>query len=78
MPQHYRYTVILHPDLEEGGFSVEVSALPGWLTQGETYEDALAMAAEAIRCHIEGLRDDGEPIPEEDAPLVLTSVSVAA
>ncbi len=60
------YTVILTPDQEDGGYTVTVPALPGCFTQGDTEEEALANAREAIKCHIEGLQIDGEPIPEAD------------
>ena len=59
------YTIILHPDIEEGGYTVLVPALPGCVTQGETLEEAIAMAKDAIRLHIESLIADGEPVPEE-------------
>ncbi len=36
----YQYTIILHPDTEEGGYTVTVPALPGCVTQGETLADA--------------------------------------
>lgn len=73
----YRYTVILHP-AEEGGFWVDVPALPGVFTQGETEAEALAMAEDAIRTHIEGLRSDGEPVPTETQPPRLAQVRIAA
>lgn len=73
-----RYTILLDPDLETGTYTVTVPALPGVVTQGRSVEDALAMAQEAIRCHIEGLQKDGEPIPEEHAEPRLATVSVAA
>ncbi len=73
----YRYTIILHPEPEEGGYSVTVPALPGCLAQGDTVEEAIAMAREAIAVHVEGLIEDGEPVPEEDAaPLQVMTVSV--
>lgn len=59
------YTVVLVPDPEMGGYSVDVPALPGCFTQGDTLEEALANAREAILCHIEGLEKDGEPVPVE-------------
>ncbi len=39
----YVYRVVIEP-AEEGGYNVFVPALPGCLTQGETYEEALAMS----------------------------------
>jgi antitoxin HicB len=48
------------------GYQVSVPALPGVITYGRTKEEAWTMAADAIRCHIEGLQKDGEPIPNEN------------
>ncbi len=40
---------------EEGGFNISVPALDGCFTQGETEEEALVNAQEAILCYLEGL-----------------------
>lgn len=61
----FTYTVHLEPE-EEGGFVVTVPALPGCITEGDTYEDALKMAEECIRGFLEALVKAGEPIPLED------------
>jgi predicted RNase H-like HicB family nuclease len=47
------------------GYQVTVLLLPGLITYGRTLAEAREMARDAIRCHIEGLRKDGEPIPDE-------------
>lgn len=47
------YNVILHPDLEEGGFWVECPALSGCASQGDTVEEALMMIKDAIEGHLE-------------------------
>lgn len=47
------FEVILHPDLEDGGYWVECPALPGCASQGDTVEEALAMARDAIEGHLE-------------------------
>ena len=60
-----KYTVILEPDDEGNGFTVEVPALPGCITEGDTIEDAMANAKEAIELFIETLKDLGKPIPED-------------
>src|SRR5947207_3045353 len=49
------------------GYQVTVPLLPGLVTYGRTLAEARDMARDAIRCHIEGLRKDGEPIPDESA-----------
>jgi len=40
---------------EEGGFNVKVPALDGCFTQGDTEEEAMTNAKEAIVCYLEGL-----------------------
>lgn len=54
------YSVILHPDLEDGGFWVECPALPGCASQGDTVEEALAMIKDAIEGHVEVEADKGK------------------
>ncbi len=60
------YSVVVHK-AEEGGFWVEVPALPGCYSQGETVEEALANTKEAIEAYILSLKDRGLPVPEEGA-----------
>jgi len=49
-----KFNIVLEP-AEEGGFNVVVPALDGCFTQGETEEEAVENAKEAIRCYLEGL-----------------------
>ena len=46
-----------------GAFSVSFPDLPGCVAAGETEQKALEDAAEAMAFHLEGMREDGEPIP---------------
>ena len=62
-----RFPVAIHKDAGTG-YGVTVPDLPGCFSAGDTLEDAIVSAQEAIACHIEGLLMDGEPIPEQ-APL---------
>jgi len=54
------YQILLTPE-DEGGFSVSVPELPGCFTQGETIEESLEMAEEAISLYIESLEMDKLP-----------------
>jgi predicted RNase H-like HicB family nuclease len=47
------FKVILHPDLEDGGYWVECADLPGCSSQGDSVEEALDMIKDAIRGHLE-------------------------
>jgi len=53
---------------EEGGFVVTVPALPGCVTQGETRDEAVAMARDCIEGFLACLAESGEPIPVEPEP----------
>ena len=71
-----RYSLLLIPDLEEGGYTVRVPALPGCVTEGDTLEEALDNAREAIQLYLEVVHERGEPIPEDIGPLELATVEV--
>jgi predicted RNase H-like HicB family nuclease len=57
--------VILYPDHEDGGWVVEVPSLPGCISQGETREQALANARDAIDTWIDGATQVGMPVPDD-------------
>lgn len=71
----YRYTAIFEP-AAEGGYVVTVPALNGLTTEGETLEEARAMAADAIRCYLETLRKHGEEIPVESGAPITRRIAV--
>jgi antitoxin HicB len=58
------YTVKIEA-AEEGSYWAYVPALPGCFTQGETLEEVIAMAKDAIEGFIEMLAELGKPIPVE-------------
>ena len=57
------YTVVIER-ADDGSYSVHVPDLPGCISCGDTQEQALEMIKEAIRGHIETLREHGDPVPE--------------
>jgi antitoxin HicB len=69
------YSVIVHK-AEDSGYRVEVPALPGCYSQGQTLEETLEHIKEAIQLYLEVLREDGHPIPRDEE--VVFKVSVAA
>jgi len=70
-----RYVVIV----EEGGssFGAYVPDLPGCAAVGETREEVLQLIQEAIEFHIEGLREDGQPVPEPSSSIEYIEVRAA-
>jgi predicted RNase H-like HicB family nuclease len=66
------YTVIV--EKAEGNYSAYIPELPGCVTTGETIEEIEEMIQEAVAFHLEGLREEGLPIPEinfDDLRIVL-------
>ncbi len=70
-----KYTVFFEP-ASEGGFIAHVPALPGLVTQGETLEEAKAMATDAIEGYLSVLVEDGEEIPVEPEETEISKVKV--
>jgi len=70
------FIIVIHP-AEEGGFWAEVPALEGCFAQGESIEDVIDDAREAIASHLGALREAGEPASAATGVIVAT-VSVAA
>jgi predicted RNase H-like HicB family nuclease len=63
------YSVVIH-EAEEGGYWLEVPALEGCFTQGETLEEVLENAKEAMALYLEGLAEIGQEIPPDETVLV--------
>jgi predicted RNase H-like HicB family nuclease len=57
------YIAYLHKD-RKSDFGVSFPDFPGCVTAGKTLDEARRMAAEALALHIDGMAEDGEPIPE--------------
>jgi predicted RNase H-like HicB family nuclease len=63
------YSVVLEPD-PEGGYIAVIPAFPGCYSQGETVDEALANARDAIQLTIADMRANGESIPDPSAELI--------
>jgi predicted RNase H-like HicB family nuclease len=60
--ERYIYPAVFDP-CEEGGYCITFPDLPGIVTEGETVEDSLSMAKEALELHLYGMEGDGDEIP---------------
>jgi predicted RNase H-like HicB family nuclease len=56
------FPIVIHKD-RGSDYGITVPDLPGCFSAGTTLDEALAMAREAIELHLEGLIDEGQPIP---------------
>lgn len=72
------YKILLKKE-PEGGFTVFTPSLPGCITYGDTLDEAIEKAKEAIELYIESLKAHGEEIPTEENILEYTlSVNINA
>ena len=65
------YRVLLRKE-PEGGYTVIVPSLPGCVTYGDTIEEAIEAAREAVELYLESLRAHGEEILTEEETLEYT------
>lgn len=57
MKQHHNYRIHLEPE-PEGGYTVTVPSLPGCVTWGQDYDDAVEKARECIAGFLEALTNE--------------------
>ena len=60
----YKYETIIYWSKEDGVFVAEVPELSGCIAHGDTQEEALAKAQEAIKLWIDTAKEFGDPVPE--------------
>jgi predicted RNase H-like HicB family nuclease len=66
----YKYEVILFWSDEDEAFIAEVPELPGYMADGESYQDALANVEVVVQEWIETAQELGRPIPEPKGRLI--------
>lgn len=65
----YIYPAVFSPgEPEEGGYTVTFPDLPGCITEGDTIEEALHMAKDALGGHLYLMEEDKDNIPQSSKP----------
>ena len=70
-----RYLVVVEKG--ESSYGAYVPDLPGCIAAADSKDEVLRLIREAIEFHIEGLRDDGVPIPVPQSTSELVEVELA-
>jgi predicted RNase H-like HicB family nuclease len=70
-----KYAVVIEQG--ENSFGAHVPDLPGCVAVAETRDEVLKLIEEAIEFHIEGLREDGLPIPPPSSSVEFVEVRAA-
>jgi predicted RNase H-like HicB family nuclease len=68
-----KYLVVIEPTAT--GFSAYSPDLPGCVSTGATHEEVEANMREAIEFHLDGLREEGEAVPEPASSVAFVDVA---
>ena len=68
-----RYAVVIEKG--DKGFGAYVPDLPGCVAAADTREEVVRLIQDAIEFHIEGLREDGQPVPEPASSIEFVDVA---
>jgi predicted RNase H-like HicB family nuclease len=69
-----KYAVIY--EKSKTGYGAYVPDLPGCVAVGDTLEETAQLIREAIEMHLQGMREDGDPIPEPSTVADYVSVAI--
>ncbi|HEV2607264.1 MAG TPA: type II toxin-antitoxin system HicB family antitoxin [Xanthomonadaceae bacterium] len=68
-----RYAIVI--EKAEANYSAYAPDLPGCIATGATVEEAEEQMREAIAFHVEGLREDGLPVPEPSSKVEYVDIA---
>ena len=71
----YNYTAVFEPDTKSGGFTVTIPALPGCISEGDTFEDAKKNIEEAASLYLETMNYSKES-GEKNSAFVIAPIEV--
>ncbi len=70
-----KYAIVVEKG--DTSYGAYVPDLPGCVAAAQTRDEVLKLIKEAIEFHLEGMRTDGDPIPEPHSEMEYVEVSVA-
>ena len=68
-----RYAIVI--EKAESNFSAYVPDLPGCVAAGKTVEETETLIREAIAFHLDGIREDGLPVPQPSSQVDYVEIS---
>lgn len=74
----HHYTAVLEPDTKNGGFTVTIPALPGCISEGDTFEEAIVNVEEAAELYVEVMRSHKAEVPQEGMGIIFAPIAVRA
>jgi antitoxin HicB len=74
----HEYTAIFEPDEEQGGYTVYIPALPGCISEGDTFEQAAENVREAAALYLEVMKDRRHAPSQGDTGFIVAPVRFTA
>ncbi len=74
----FQYTALFEPDKDAGGYTVTIPALPGCISEGDTFEEALKNIQEAAELYLEVMHKHEREWVAEEPGVVIAPVQVYA
>ena len=68
-----RYAIVIEKG--EGNYGAYVPDLPGCVATGDTIEEVEREIQEAIEFHLQGMREDGDPVPQPSSTVAYVDVA---
>ncbi|MCZ7597856.1 MAG: type II toxin-antitoxin system HicB family antitoxin [Gammaproteobacteria bacterium] len=68
-----KYAIVI--ERAGGNFSAYVPDLPGCVASGDTIDEVELRIREAIKFHLQGMREDGEPVPAPSSQVEYVEVA---
>jgi antitoxin HicB len=73
----YQYTAVFEPDEKVGGFTATIPALPGCISEGDTFEEALKNIKEAATLYLEDVKEGEKKIYGERQSIIVAPIEVS-
>jgi predicted RNase H-like HicB family nuclease len=73
---YYSFQIVIEKEPEDPGYYAYSPTLPGCFSNGLTVEETKRNIREAIELHLESLRAQGQPVPQNDALVHVEELTV--
>ncbi len=73
----YRYTAVFEPAPEDGGVTVTIPALPGCISEGNTFEQAMDNIKDAATLYLQVMKKRHGAIADSEEGFIVAPVQIA-
>ena len=76
--QIFEYVAVFEPDEKVGGYTVTIPALPGCISEGDNFEEAMANIREASQLYLEVLdKEKKQDFLKKESRVIIAPIQVA-